>query len=143
MGLRDLFSAYRASRRLKGVDPEVLMQSFAGTAPDASGPFNAAAHMQHLAQAGLVAEAALEPGDARLEPIDGMSFVVYVKLAAGAITEPTDEAGLEARGRELGMAPETTTPAYELWGQKVVSDPELGMHYTAALQAEVAARQQR
>jgi hypothetical protein len=140
VGLRDLFNAYRASRGMQGMDQETLSK-LATMTPEAyqqSGDFNAAAHMERLAQAGLIAQPSLEPSDPRLEPIEGMPFDTYVKLVAASISEPTDEDGLEARGVAAGMAPGATRHAFELWGQKVVSDPELGVHYTAVLQAELA-----
>lgn len=101
--------------------------------------FNAADHMERLARAGLIAQPSLDDSDPRLEAVDGMQFDVYVKLVVASIKQPTDEEGLEARGVELGMAPGTTRGAFERWGEKVVSDPELGVHYTAVLQAEMAA----
>ena len=101
--------------------------------------FNAAAHMERLAAAGLVSQPSLDSSDPRLEPVEGMPFDVYVQLVARSIREPTDEEGLEARGAEMGMAPGATRGAFEAWGQRVVADPELGVHYTAMLQAEIAA----
>ena len=105
----------------------------------ASKDFDAAAHMERLAAAGFVSQPSLDPSDPRLEPVEGMPFDVYVKLVASSIRNPADEDGLEARGVEMGLAPGTTQRAFELWGQKVVSDGELGVHYTAVLQAEIAA----
>ena len=137
---RDLISGYRASRNFQGMDPEALAD-LAKMTPDAykaSGQFDAAAHMERLAAAGLVSQPSLDASDPRLAPVEGMPFDAYVKLVARSISEPTDEAGLEARGVELGMAPGATQRAFELWGQRVVSDQELGAHYTAVLQAEVA-----
>ena len=78
----------------------------------------------------------LDPGDPRLEPIDGMSFDVYVELAAGTIQNGSSE-GLESAGAALGMPSGTTEPAFEAWGQRVVADHELGTHYTALLQAQL------
>ena len=138
---RDLISGYRASRNLQGMDPEA-MADLAKMTPDAykaSGEFNAANHMERLAAAGLVMQPSLDASDPRLAPVEEMPFDVYVKLVSRSVKEPTDEDGLEARGVEMGMAPGTTQRAFELWGQKVVSDQELGAHYTAVLQAELAA----
>ena len=138
--LRDLISGYRASRSMKNLDQGALADLAAMTpSAGASEDFNAAAHMERLAAAGLVSQPTLEPSDPRLEPVDGMPFDAYVKLVASSIKDPMDAEGLEARGVELGMEPDSTRRAFELWGQKVVSDPELGVHYTAVLQAEVAA----
>ena len=109
-----------------------------GPASGTAQGFDAAGHMERLAQAGLIAQPSLEPSDPRLEPVDGMSFDVYVELVVASISEQTDEAGLEARGVEHGMAPGTTRGAFEKWGEKIVSDPELGVHYTAVLQAGLA-----
>ena len=123
------------------MDQEALAD-LAKMTPDAykaSGEFNAAAHMERLAAAGLVMKPALDASDPRLAPVEGMAFDVYVKLVARSVKDPTDEVGLEARGVEMGMAPGTTQRAFEVWGQKIVSDQELGAHYTAVLQAEVAA----
>ena len=136
---RDLISGYRASRSFGDFDQSALadlakMTPSSGTAEG----FNAADHMQRLAQAGLIAQPSLDASDPRLAPVEGMSFDVYVKLVASSISAPTDEAGLESRGVEMGMAPGTTRGAFEQWGQKVVSDQELGGHYTAVLQAELA-----
>jgi hypothetical protein len=138
--LRDLISGYRASRNTGDVDRDALVD-LAKMTPSAGAAegFNAADHMERLAQAGLIAQPSLDGSDPRLAPLAGMPFDVYVKLVAGSIREPTDEDGLEARGVELGMAPGATRSAFEQWGQKVVSDPELGVHYTAVLQAEMAA----
>ena len=125
---------------MKGVDQQALADLAAMTpGAGASEGFDAAAHMERLAAAGLVSQPALDPSDPRLEPVERMSFDVYVKLVASSIKDPTGADGLEVRGVELGMAPGSTGRAFELWGQQVVSDPELGVHYTAALQAEVAA----
>ena len=137
--LRDLISGYRASRNVAGIDQEALadLAKMTPSAGAAEG-FNAADHMERLAQAGLIAQPSLAASDPRLEPLEGMSFDVYVKLVLSSIREPTDEDGLEARGAELGMAPGATRSAFEQWGQKVVTDPELGIHYTAVLQAELA-----
>ena len=137
---RDLISGYRASRSLRGVDQEALMDlaKMTPSAGQAEG-FDAAAHMERLAAAGLVSQPTLDAADPRLAPVEGMPFDVYVKLVARSIKDPTDEAGLEARGAKMGMAPGATRGAFELWGRRVVSDQELGGHYTAVLQAEVAA----
>ena len=84
-----------------------------------------AAHMRALADAGLIMKPCLDASDPRLQPVDGMSFETYVELVAASI------AG--ASGGE-----ETTEPAFEKWSNKVVSDQELGVHYTAVLQAKLA-----
>lgn len=138
--LRDLISGYRASRSLKEIDQGALAELAAMTpSAGAAEGFDAAAHMQRLAAAGLVSQPTLEPSDPRLQPVEGMPFEVYVKLVASSIKDPTDAEVLEARGVASGMAPGSTRRAFELWGEKVVSDPELGVHYTAVLQAQVAA----
>lgn len=110
-----------------------------GTSAGAQGrePPDLAAHMRQLAHAGLVCQPTLEADDPRLRPVDGMSFDVYVRLAAKSITDPATGI-LESRGIDLGMSPGTTGPAFEKWSNKVVSDAELGIHYTALLQAEIA-----
>ena len=138
--IRDLISGYRASRNVAEIDPEALrdlakMTSSSGTAEG----FDAAGHMERLAQAGLIAQPSLDGSDSRLEPVAGLPFDLYVKLVVASIREPTDEAGLESRGVAGGMAPGTTRGAFQKWGERVVSDPELGVHYTAVLQAEMAA----
>lgn len=95
-----------------------------------------AAYFKQLSKAGLTAEPTLAAGDPKLAPIDGLSFEAYVKIAAAYVIGAA-EGPVEAAGAELGE-PKATTAAFEAWGDRVTSDAQVGLSYTAALQAEVA-----
>ena len=134
---KTLIGAWRARKALQASGPPGMspgaapgsldieaLQAMAANRGNAADP---AAHMRALADAGLVMKPCLDPSDHRLQPIDGMSFEAYVELVAGSI-------GGSSGGEE------TAEPAFEEWGNRVVSDQELGVHYTAVLQARLAQR---
>jgi len=81
-------------------------------------------------------EAALKADDPRLQPIGGMSFDVYVQLAAETqVVEPAPD--VEERGQELGAPAGGVREAFDAWGDHVMGDQELFSHYWARMQAEM------
>lgn len=95
----------------------------------------AAAYFEQLSKAGLTVEPTLAADDPKLAPLQEMSFDAFVKITAKRIVG-SGEMSVEQTAAELGQ-PQATTAAFEAWSERVCRDAEVGLSYTAALQAEI------